>query len=278
MIVTCPNCTTRLQLDSAKIPARQFSVRCPKCQQIINAQPPAAQAPRDALGAVGDLPATTRTQKEKMSAPAAAPVLRTEVAAPAAASASTPTASPASPQAQDASPEGGAEVLRLLSSLLERGASEGESSRGPLKRPSWERRRALVCVGPTYCDLVARALVDGQYEVCIVGEVAQASEQMREAPVDVVVLDQEFDMSGQGAIMMNREMSAMRMPDRRRVVFVQLSSSARTGDAHAAFLANANLIVNTSNLDDLPRALEKNVRDLNDLYRHFNKALNVHPL
>ena len=40
MIVTCPNCTARLQLDGAKVPARPFSVRCPKCQQIINAQPP----------------------------------------------------------------------------------------------------------------------------------------------------------------------------------------------------------------------------------------------
>src|SRR5256714_7637921 len=63
MIVTCPNCTTRLQLDKGKVPSRPFSVRCPKCQQIINAQPPAQQSQRDALTAVGDLPASSRSQQ-----------------------------------------------------------------------------------------------------------------------------------------------------------------------------------------------------------------------
>src|SRR2546423_13479049 len=70
MIVTCPNCTMRLQLDKAKVPARAFSVRCPKCQQIINAQPPAAQSQRDALAAVGDLPASSRSQQGAGLAPA----------------------------------------------------------------------------------------------------------------------------------------------------------------------------------------------------------------
>ncbi|HYE15788.1 MAG TPA: zinc-ribbon domain-containing protein [Pyrinomonadaceae bacterium] len=269
MIVTCTNCSTKLQLDSAKIPSRQFSVRCPKCQQIINAQPPAAQSARDALGAVGDLPATTRAQKEATATAPAAPVVRADSAP----QARTPS-QPAPPTA-----DAGGEALRLLSALLAQGAPEGEGhDRGPIKRPAWERRRALVCVGSTYCDPVARALVDGRYEVCIVGDAAQAAEQMREAPVDVIVLDQEFDMGGQGAIAVARELSYMRMPDRRRVVFVQLSPTARTGDAHAAFLANANLVVNTSDLADLPRALEKNVRDLNDLYRHFNKALGLHAI
>ncbi len=106
MIVTCSNCTARLQLDAAKIPARPFSVRCPKCQQIINAQPPAQPAARDALAAVGDVPASTRPQQETAAA-AAAPLV-TE-------------ATVASPEAQD-------DVLRLLASLLRREASGGSSS------------------------------------------------------------------------------------------------------------------------------------------------------
>ncbi|HEX8116825.1 MAG TPA: zinc-ribbon domain-containing protein, partial [Pyrinomonadaceae bacterium] len=75
MIVTCPNCTTRLQLDGAKVPARPFSVRCPKCQQIVNAQPPAPATPqRDAVTAVGDVPASARPRQET-AATVAAPVL-----------------------------------------------------------------------------------------------------------------------------------------------------------------------------------------------------------
>src|SRR2546423_1513700 len=44
MVITCQQCAARLQLDDAKVPQRAFTVRCPKCQHIINAQPP-AQAP-----------------------------------------------------------------------------------------------------------------------------------------------------------------------------------------------------------------------------------------
>src|SRR5437763_10738453 len=101
MIVTSPNCPTRLPLDEAKVPARPFSVRCPKCQQIVNAQPPAADSTqRDALAAVGGVPASSRPQQES----GGASVLR-----------EGPAAQPAA--------EG--EVLRLLASLLRGGAFEG---------------------------------------------------------------------------------------------------------------------------------------------------------
>ncbi|HEV3470730.1 MAG TPA: zinc-ribbon domain-containing protein [Pyrinomonadaceae bacterium] len=258
MIVTCPNCTTRLQLDDAKVPARAFSVRCPKCQQIINAQPPAPQAQRDALAAVaGGVPATTRAQAEAGAAPAA-PVLR----------------APEPGEGQGA-PGGEGEVVRLLTALLQRGAAEAAGPRGAARRPSWERRRALVCMGSAHCEAVADALVENYYEVCVVAEAAQAVEQMREVPADVLVLDEQFDTAAQGAAAVARELNSMRMADRRRVVFVQLSDKARTGDAHAAFLSNANLIVNTGDLDNLIRVLDKNIRDLNELYRDFNKASGV---
>jgi predicted Zn finger-like uncharacterized protein len=258
MIVTCPNCTTRLQLDGAKIPSRPFSVRCPKCQQIINAQPPAPQGQRDALHAVaGGVPATTRAQQEATAA-APAPVARDGGLA-------GPT-----PALAD---EG--EVVRLLTALLQRGAVEAAGPRGVARRPSWERRRALVCMGSALCEAVADALVENYYEVCVVGEAAQAVEQMREVPAEVVILDQEFDTTSQGAAAVSRELNSMRMAERRRVVLVQFSNSARTGDAHAAFLNNVNLVVNTNDLDNFIRVLDKNIRELNDLYRDFNKASGV---
>jgi len=256
MIVTCPNCTTRLQLDDAKIPARPFSVRCPKCQQIINAQPPTPQAQRDALAAVaGGVPASTRAQAEGTATPPA-PTLRAG-------------------EAQPAVPQAESEVVRLLTALLQRGATEAAGPKGVMRRPSWERRRALLCMGSSNCEAVAEALVENYYEVCLVSEAEQAVEQMREAPNDVIILDQEFDAAAQGAAAVIRELNSMRMSDRRRVVFVQLSDKARTADAHAAFLANANLLFNPSDLDNLVRILDKNIRDYNDLYRDFNKALGV---
>jgi len=56
---------------------------------------------------------------------------------------------------------------------------------------------------------------------------------------------------------------------------VLLTNTARTGDAHAAFLAGANLVIQMKEVGDLPRVLEKNIRDLNELYRDFNRALGL---
>jgi predicted Zn finger-like uncharacterized protein len=252
MIVICPNCTTRLQLDAEKVPSRAFSVRCPKCQHIITAQPPPQTSQRDAVAAGGDLPASTRPQQGGGMA-------------------ASPTPQPAEPAAPEGS-SGEAEVLRLLASLLKRevgGASLNHES---------ERKRVLVCAGSAFGGEVVGALARSGYEVVVAENIARATEVLREGNVNAVVLDPEFDVRERGSAFVCAELSSMRMPERRRVLFVQLSDSARTGDAHAAFLAGANLVLNTKDIQDIPRALEQNLRDLNELYRDFNKALGVSEL
>ncbi|MFL6255886.1 MAG: zinc-ribbon domain-containing protein [Pyrinomonadaceae bacterium] len=255
MIVTCPNCTTRLQLDGAKVPARPFSVRCPKCQQIVNAQPPAPAAPqRDALAAVGDMPSSAKPQQETATA-SAAPLLGDV----------------------QASPEGHEDVLRLFASLLRReAAGDGAVRDAPSGgRRAWERRSALVCAGSAFGGDASRALSQAGYDVSIAADTVQAIERMREEQLDVLVLDPEFDPRVQGSMAIGREVTAMRNAERRRLVFVLLTNTARTGDAHAAFIAGANLIVQMKEVADLPRVLEKNIRDLNELYRDFNRALGL---
>lgn len=253
MIVICPNCTTKLQLEASKVPSRAFSVRCPKCQHIVNAQPPAQTSQRDALAAGSEPPASTRTQQ------------------PGGGVAASATTTVAEPQAQDgATPE--SEVLRLLASLLSR-----EGGAGSLRHDA-ERRRALVCAGSTNGGEVARAMVRGGFDVFAPDNVPMAGEALREGNVAVVVLDSEFDLRERGHAFICGELASMRMPERRRVVFVQVSDTARTGDAHAAFVVGANLVVNTKDLRELPLTLQKNMRDLNELYRDFNKALGVSEL
>jgi predicted Zn finger-like uncharacterized protein len=252
MIVTCPNCTTRLQLEASKVPSRAFSVRCPKCQHIVTAQPPAQSSQRDAVAAVGDMPASTRQQQG---------------------GGATAAATPAAAEPQEGASEE-TDVLRLLASLLRR---EGVAGAGALRHGA-ERRRALVCAGAANGGEVVRALSRAGYDVLAPDNSTQAGEVLREGNVGVVVLDPEFDVRERGASFICGELTAMRMPERRRVVFVQMSGTARTGDAHAAFVVGANLVVNTMDARELPRALERNMRDLNELYRDFNKALGVSEL
>src|SRR5678815_1131775 len=38
MIVRCDNCSVSLQLDESKVPSGNFSVRCPRCQNLLRVQ------------------------------------------------------------------------------------------------------------------------------------------------------------------------------------------------------------------------------------------------
>jgi predicted Zn finger-like uncharacterized protein len=267
MILTCPNCTTRLQLDASKIPARPFTVRCPKCQFIINAQPPAmsgSEGSAPTVNTTGDLPASTRAQRELRSP---APIYKSET-----------TGDANGNGASAASSAGEGELVRMLAALLQRGGGEAEMPKGASTGRKWGRRRALVCSAAEHRETVARTLARGQYEVYVADGTAQAIERMKEDRMDVVLLDTDFDPVEQGTAFITREINALRPQQRRRLFFVQLSSSARTADQHAAFLSHVNLVVNPSDLEDLPPLLERAIRDHNDLYREFNKALNVSDL
>lgn len=263
MIVTCSNCTVRLQLDDAKIPARTFTLRCPKCQAIINVQPPATATTNDQSAlAVGDSPASEHPRFEQPKLAAAFKLEGSDEASGELAAAGNGSA-----------PDGN-ELTRLLLELLQRAGGAGDKKK-IADRLAWERRRALVCVAPTYRETLARLLVTNNYQVFVAADTTQAVESMREEHMDVVILDPEFDPVEQGAAFVTREVNTLRSPERRRLFFVHFSNTVRTLDTHAAFINNVNLVVNPLDAGNLPQILERSLREYNDLYRELNATLNV---
>ena len=260
MIVVCTQCTTRLQLDDSKVPTRSFTLRCPKCQSIIQAQPPANSGGQGALS-LGETPAL---ESRRFNPQVAAPVFKSDS-----------TAEEGETQAEGgASSDAPKELARLLAELLQQGAPA--SGKKPVAaRLKWERRRALVCVTPPRREAIGRALVDDNYQVYIAEDTSQAIERMREEQMEVVILEPEFDQIEQGAAFVTSEINVLRPAKRRRLIFVHLSPTARTLDSHAAFVHNVNVVVNIADVDKLPQVLERTLRDYNDLYRDFNYALNI---
>lgn len=265
MILVCSECTSRLQLDDAKVPQRAFTVRCPKCQSIIQGQPPAAATSslpeQQSALTVGEAPAL---ENPRFSPPVAAPAFK-----------------PDQPQKEAAAQGSSAELpdlARLLVELLQQGAPASSKQAGGAAgggRLKWENRRALICVQPERREQIARALVDDEYQVYVAGDTSQAIERMREEQMDVVILEQDFDPVEKGAAFVTNEINALHPAKRRRLMFVQLSQKARTMDTHAAFVNNVNLVVNINDIEHLSHALERAIRDFNELYRDFNAALNV---
>jgi predicted Zn finger-like uncharacterized protein len=248
MIIVCPTCSTRLQVDQEKSPNRPFNVRCPKCNSTISSSSASPALEQSAL-AVGGSPATDHPRFEQNTARAYEPV--TNTAAPAEASAPN-------------------EVLKMLSELLAKGGNRGNDKPGA--RPDWDKRKALVCTSETYRELVARKMSENGYEVYVAEDTRQAVETMRSERMDVVLLDPQFDPAEQGSAFVVREVNVLRPTQRRRLFFVLLSPSMRTMDAHAAFLSNVNAIVNVNDLDELPRVMDIALRDYNELYREFYSA------
>ncbi len=263
MIISCPNCDARLQLEDGKVPGVPFTVRCMKCQLIINAEPPARPKNGSALAAAGAIPPSSGSVSEILpSAPAGALVSQIP-------STSLVSAPPASSVDEN-------NVLRLLAALLQQGGATGENGDGlSPHRAGRPQRRVLVCVSAGRADAVERTLDVSRYEIAIAANTTDAIGGLRAGKTSVVILDSEFDPVEQGTVFVNREISMMRPSERRRLFFVQLSPSARTADAHAAFINNVNLIVNFCDMKDLPHLLEQGIADVNDLYRDFNNVLNL---
>lgn len=244
MIIVCPKCSTRLQVDQEKSPNRPFNVRCPKCNSTISSSGASPALEQSAL-AVGGSPSTDHPRFEQATARAYEPV---------------------TPQPAIASND----ALQMLAELLANGASRANENPG--SRPAWDKRKALVCSAEPLRDLVAKKLSESDYQVFVAEDTRQAVETMRSKQMDLVLLDPQFDPTEQGSAFVVREVNVLRPSQRRRLFFVLLSPSLRTMDAHAAFLNNVNAIVNVNDLEDLDRIMDVSLRDYNELYREFYSA------
>lgn len=264
MIINCPQCSARLTLDDSKLPARQFTVRCPKCQFFIDAQPNAIAHEHASAITLGDVAFTSQTRQQQQR-PAAAPAFKLET--------------PPAPDEEGLPAPAADELVRALLSVWQQSAvgaaTTGRvgSSANYQRREFDEQRRVLVCADPQHRFAVARVLVEGGYEVFVAEDTAQAIERMRADHMHVVILAPSFDAADKGAAFIRRELSALRPAQRRRTFYVHLTEDQRTGDPHAAFINHANFILNPIDLEDLSDLLERAIREFNELYRSFNLAV-----
>ena len=247
MILVCQKCSTRLQVDDEKSPQRPFNVRCPKCNNTVSSGPANPATEQSAL-ALGGSPATEHHRFEQTTARAYEPAM------------------PAETVPSDDS-------VRMLVDLLSKGTARNTDN--PTARPSWDKRKALVCTSEPHRDLVARKLTQTGCQVYVAEDTRQAVETMRANKMDVVLLEPQFDPAEQGSVFVIREINVLRPPQRRRLFFVLISPSLRTMDAHAAFLNNVNAVVNVADLEELPRIMEVALREYNELYRELYSAFGL---
>lgn len=243
MIIRCDNCSVSLQLDESKIPSGNFSVRCPRCQNLLRVQ-------KDASGR-----GLSTVEQLAASQPAAA----------------------AAEGAEDfAAKESGAKINNALRSLMTALQSEKGSLETDVEGDE-KPRRILLCLGEKG-DETARLLAKSGYKVYVAQTPAQANERLREGKTEIVIFSPDFAADMGGAAIIQQKANSMYSSERRRLFLISLEDGGTTMNAHDGFLRNLNLIVNTNDLKQLPLILNRAVGDYNDLYTYFNKASGLAPI
>jgi len=234
MIIRCDNCSVSLQLDEAKIPSGNFTVRCPRCQNLIRVQPGAKS--------------TVDQLKENAAAPAVAEGTNDFSAKESEFQINT--------------------ALRALMAALQTENKVIETDDEKSEKP----RRVLLCLGQKR-DVIAKTLVEAGYKVYLAQTPAQANERLREGKTEILFFSPDFAAEFGGAAILQQKVNAMPSSDRRRLFFISVEDAGTTMNAHDAFLRNLNLIVNANDISQLPLILNRALRDFNDLYYDYNRAV-----
>lgn len=256
MILTCPQCSTRLQLETAKLPTRAFTVKCPKCQHSISVEPPDVATGEAATGASAAAQQTPLQQPPtEERPPARLPRMPADLAAATGAMEQDP--------------------IKALTAML---ASAFSHSNKPTGVELTRHRRMLVCLSDEAEIQKVQSVLQGtEFDLTFITTSEQAIELLQLSnQVDMILLDPHFE-EDQGGTAILRFINALSPGRRRRLYAVMISQNYRTLDMQAAFASGVNLLVNSGETAMLPMALNKGIREFNLLYRAYNEASGLSP-
>ena len=120
--------------------------------------------------------------------------------------------------------------------------------------------------------------VGAGFKVYVAQTPAQANERLREGKTEILIFSPDFAAEFGGAAILQQKVNAMYSSERRRLFLISLEEGGTTMSAHDAFLRNLNLIVNTNDVAQLPLILNRALRDFNELYHYYNRAVGAEPI
>lgn len=236
MIIRCDNCSVSLQIDESKVPTGSFTVRCPRCQNMLRAYKKV-----DGSGS---------STVEQLAANKPAPAV--------------------GDGAQNfAAKESEFQINNALKSLLT--ALQSDKKTLETEEETEKPRRVLLCLGDKR-DVVAKSLTEAGYKVYMAETPGQANERLREGKTEIVIFSPDFAPEYGGAAILQQKANAMYTSERRRLFLVSLEDTGTTMNAQEAFIRNLNLIINSRDIGQLPLIMNRALHDYNDLYHYFNQA------
>jgi len=153
-------------------------------------------------------------------------------------------------------------------------SSNYDASDKPFDFIEEEGQTALVCESdPTDIKKIVNNLNILEYHVTVTDSGRDALKKMRYHQYDLIVVNESFSCEGPDSNMVLMYLERLNMIVRRNIFVVMLSSRFRTMDQMMAFRYSVNIVVNTKNVDDIEKVIQRGLTDNEFFYRIYNETL-----
>lgn len=133
---------------------------------------------------------------------------------------------------------------------------------------------ALICESdPALRENMSNAMKSLGYRITEPASDKDALKNMRFHVYDVVILNENFDTANSLSNAVLDYLSHLNMSTRRKIFVALVSSQLRTADNMAAFNKSVNLIINSSNIDDLGLIIKRGAAENEAFYYVFKETL-----
>lgn len=136
-----------------------------------------------------------------------------------------------------------------------------------------EGKTALICESDALIREKMRPTLDIlEYHVTEAPHSREALKKMRYHTYDLIVLNEYFDTQDPDANPVLIYLERLNMEIRRNIFLTLLSSRFRTMDHMTAFQRSVNMIMNTRNIDDFDKILQRGMADYGLFYKVFKES------
>jgi predicted Zn finger-like uncharacterized protein len=149
-----------------------------------------------------------------------------------------------------------------------------DASEKPFDFIEEEGNTALVCESsPDIRKKIVNALNLLEYHVTVTDSGREALKKMRYHQYNLVVVNESFNCDGADANMVLLYLERLSMSSRRDIFVVMISNKYRTMDQMMAFRYSVNIIVNTKNVQDIGKVIQRALTDHEFFYTAFSDCL-----
>ncbi len=135
-------------------------------------------------------------------------------------------------------------------------------------------RTAIICETDEALNrLLAEMVRAVGYQFTVAPDTKQAVSKMWYHVYDLIIVDEDFDLTDTGKNRVLAYLQQLNMTVRRQNLVVMITRKIRTMDQLAAFKSSVNLVVNVKDLKNLNRIIEHGINTHENLYRVYKEYL-----